>query len=59
MTLLALNYSSYTIREREEAEKKVAAATQKALEREEARLASRESRDQSSQTSADYAESLG
>ena len=59
MTLLSLNYSSFVIREREEAEKKAAAAKQTALEREEARMASRETRDQGNQTSSDYAESLG
>ena len=58
MTLLSLNYSSYVVREREEAEKKVAAAKKMAAEREEARQAA-PGRDQSTQTSSDYAESLG
>lgn len=58
MTLISLNYSSYVMREKEEAEKKMAAAKKKAAERDEARYTT-PSRDQGTQTSSSFAESLG
>lgn len=58
MTLISLNYSSYITREKEEAEKKVAAAKRKAAERDEARYTT-PSRDQGSQTASSFAESMG
>jgi hypothetical protein len=57
MTLISLNYSSYLTREREEAEKKIAAARAKTAEREERYTTP--SRDQGTQTATDVAESLG
>lgn len=58
MTLMSLNYSSYITREREEAEKKIAAAKKVAAEREEARYTT-PSRDQGTQTASSFTESLG
>lgn len=58
MTLISLNYSSYIIREREEAERKSAAAKKEAGEREQARYTT-PARDQGTQTASSYAESLG
>lgn len=56
MTLISLNYSSYIAREKEEAEKKIAAAKKQVAENE-ARYTT-PARDQGTQT-ASFAESLG
>ena len=58
MTLISLNYSSYKLREKEEAERKVVAAKKKAAERDEARYTT-PARDQGTQTTSSFAESLG
>lgn len=58
MTLISLNYSSYMMREKEEAEKKIAAAKKKAEERDQARYMT-PARDQGTQTVSSFAESLG
>jgi hypothetical protein len=58
MTLMSLNYSSYIMREKEETEKKIAAAKKKAAERDDARYTT-PARDQGTQTASSFAESLG
>lgn len=58
MTLMSLNYSSYTNREKEEAERKIAAAKKNAAEKDEARYTT-PARDQGTQTASSFAESLG
>ncbi|KAF7508463.1 hypothetical protein GJ744_009176 [Endocarpon pusillum] len=58
MTLISLNYSSHVMRQKEEAEKKIAAAKKKAAERDEARYTT-PARDQGTQTPSTFAESLG
>jgi Protein of unknown function (DUF1640) len=58
MTLMSLNYSSYITREKEEAEKKIAAVKKKTAERDEAKYTT-PARDQGTQTASGFAESLG
>jgi hypothetical protein len=58
MTLMSLKYSSHMTREKEEAEKKHAAAEKKAEERDQARYTT-PARDQGTQTLSSPTESLG
>jgi hypothetical protein len=58
MTLMSLNYSSYLTREREEAERKIAAAKKKIAETDQARYTT-PATDQGTQTASTFAESLG
>lgn len=58
MTLISLNYSSYLMRERDEAEKRLAAAKKMAAQRDETR-STNPVRDQGTQTTSSLAESLG